>query len=143
MTDDIYSMSQKLEQLGYTTVLSSGIDNNIILFYIKNNTAAEITYAISQSKTDMDLYIGNLMIVSKKNVVLAYNSEIRAEDYTFEKLLESIKNIKRNVDQNYSLNYMDDKMALQEKFYNVNEVIRKIIATNHYTPLKYGSQGDD
>lgn len=133
MINDMAVISKKLNQLGYITSLVHDNDSSILLFY-KDRSEAAIIFGIAQLKALGDISIGNIMIIHDERPILTYNSILKENTYSFNVLLEAIKDVEHGVNKNYSEDYISKEMLLNEKFKYPDEIIQRFISTNNYTP---------
>lgn len=133
MINDMAVISKELNQLGYITSLVHDNDSSILLFY-KDRSEAAIIFGIAQLKALGDISIGNIMIIHDERPILTYNSILKENAYSFNVLLEAIKDVEHGVNKNYSEDYISKEMLLNEKFKYPDEIIQRFISTNNYTP---------
>ena len=103
------------------------------MFY-KDRSEAAIIFGIAQLKALGDISIGNIMIIHDERPILTYNSILKENTYSFNVLLEAIKDVEHGVNKNYSEDYISKEMLLNEKFKYPDEIIQRFISTNNYTP---------
>lgn len=123
MINDMAVISKELNQLGYITSLVHDNDSSILLFY-KDRSEAAIIFGIAQLKALGDISIGNIMIIHDERPILTYNSILKENTYSFNVLLEAIKDVEHGVNKNYSEDAIFLNISVDELI-GLTEQVRK------------------
>lgn len=140
MSETIHKIISILNEWNFKYNILKSHKDTIILFY---NPVSEksIIYGISRDVNSSSIDIGNLVIYDN-NPILGYSH--RLSDFSdfnadFKFVIEEIS---KTIENDELMEYLDEKMKSQHKFFKAKDIINRFAQTNRYKKIEMRSLND-